>query len=113
MAVIGRNPSLVNTIEMMRTNAGHLDSDGRMTGSVSSAGEGGNRFGMMVADAIGRVSDQQLAADEIFQQMVTNPDSVEPHDVTIAMAKAEMSLNLTKTVIDRAVKAYNDITSMR
>ena len=45
--------------------------------------------------------------------MITHPDEVEPHDVTIAMAQAEMSLNLTKAIVDRAVKAYNDITAMR
>ena len=72
-----------------------------------------DRFGSMVAQAVGRVSGDQLSADALFERMLTHPDQVEPHDVTIAMARAEMSLNLTKTVVDRAVKAYTDITTMR
>lgn len=72
-----------------------------------------DRFGTMIAQAVGRVSDGQLSADALFERMLTHPDEVEPHDVSIAMARAEMSLNLTKTVVDRAVKAYTDITTMR
>ena len=67
----------------------------------------------MIAQAVGRVSDGQLSADALFERMLTHPDEVEPHDVSIAMARAEMSLNLTKSVVDRAVKAYTDITTMR
>ena len=72
-----------------------------------------DRFGTMSAQAVGRVSDSQLSADALFERMLTHPDEVEPHDVSIAMARAEMSLNLTKSVVDRAVKAYTDITTMR
>ena len=72
-----------------------------------------DRFGTMIAQAVGRVSDGQLSADALFERMLTHPDEVEPHDVSIAMARAEMSLNLTKSVVDRAVKAYTDITTMR
>ena len=97
-------------VTMTRTNPGHMDSAGR-TGAAVGEDRGG--FGGLMADAIGRVSDKQLEADELFERMITHPDEVEPHDVTIAMAQAEMSLNLTKAVVDRAVKAYNDITAMR
>ena len=40
---------------------------------------------------------------------MTNPDAVDPHDVTIAMAKANMSLNITRTVLDRVVRAWRDL----
>ena len=35
--------------------------------------------------------------------MLVDPDSVDAHDVTIAMAKANLSLNITRTVLDRVV----------
>ena len=110
MSLIDVNNAIGNVVEMTKTNAAHLDSNGQKGLPV---GEDRNGFGNLVADAIGRVSDQQLNADQLFERMITNPDEVEPHDVTIAMARAEMSLNLTKAIVDRAVKAYNDITAMR
>lgn len=110
MSLIDTNTAVGNIVQMTRTNASHMDSNGKMGQSV---GEDRNGFGNLVADALGKVSDQQLNADQLFQKMITSPDDVEPHDVTIAMAQAEMSLNLTKAIVDRAVKAYNDITAMR
>ena len=110
MSLIDPGSAVGNIVQMTRTNAGHMDSTGKTGLPV---GEDRNGFGNLLADAIGRVSDQQLNAEGLFQKMITNPDEVEPHDVTIAMAQAEMSLNLTKAIVDRAVKAYNDITAMR
>jgi flagellar hook-basal body complex protein FliE len=45
--------------------------------------------------------------------VIINPDSVDPHDVTIAMAKANTSLQMTKTILDSALKAYREIISIR
>ena len=110
MSLIDPNSAVGNIVQMTRTNAAHLDTNGHKSQPV---GEDRVGFENLVAQAIGKVSDQQLNADQLFQKMITHPDEVEPHDVTIAMAQAEMSLNLTKAIVDRAVKAYNDITAMR
>jgi len=109
MLLIDSNSAKGNVIHLAQTHANHLDSGGRKRGSA----EDGEDFGNLMAAAIGRVSDRQLEAEKLFVRMITNPDEIEPHDVTIAMAQANMGLNLTKTVLDRAVKAYNDITAMR
>jgi len=110
MSWINADNAVGHVVQMTRTDPGHLDSSGR---AGLPAGEGRENFADLVTQAVGRVSDRQLAADELFERMITHPDDVEPHDVTIAMAQAEMSLNLTKAIVDRAVKAYNDITAMR
>ena len=47
------------------------------------------------------------------QKLITDPDEVNVSDVTIAMAKARMSLNLAQTVIDRLVSGWNEITTTR
>ncbi len=111
MAIIGADQATGNVVQMIRTNAGHMNASGK-TGDLT-VGEDGQNFGNLMAEAIGKVSDSQLEATNLFERMITNPDEVEAHDVTIAMAQAEMSLNLTKAIVDRAVKAYNDITGMR
>ena len=38
--------------------------------------------------------------------MITDPESVDVHDVTIALAEANLSLSMTKAIIDRAIRAY-------
>ena len=56
---------------------------------------------------------QQMNVADIEQKLITEPESVDIHDVTVAMAKARMSLNLAKTVIDRLVQGWSEITTTR
>jgi flagellar hook-basal body complex protein FliE len=64
-------------------------------------------------DSLTRVSDLQKQHDQLSVQAVVNPDSVDPHDVTIAAAKANLSLSITKAVVDRALQAYQKISNLR
>ncbi len=99
-----------DVVAMKRTDARHLDADGKAAPLGREERDG---FARMGVDVLGDVSGQLNESQALFQRMITNPDSVDIHDVTIAMAKAEMSLNLTKAVVDRSVKAYNDIINFR
>ena len=47
------------------------------------------------------------------EKMIIDPDSVDIHDVTTAMAEANMSLSLAQTVISRMVSSWNEITTTR
>lgn len=111
MDLIDLNNSMGDVVELARTHANHLNSRGQKKELTME--EDSRHFGNLMTTVVERVSDKQHAAEELFRRMITNPDEVEPHDVTIAMAQANMSLNLTKTIVDRAVKAYNDIMTMR
>ncbi|UWV00166.1 flagellar hook-basal body complex protein FliE, partial [Treponema pallidum] len=42
-----------------------------------------------------------------------DPESVDVHDVTVAMAEASMSLKIAQTVIDKVLKSWNDVTTAR
>lgn len=64
-------------------------------------------------EAMNSVNSQQIQVDNIQEKLITNPDDVDIHDVTIAMSKARMSLNLAQTVIDRLVTGWNEITTTR
>ena len=59
------------------------------------------------------VNTQQADVSKIQEKLITDPDSVDIHDVTIAMSKARMSLNLAQNVIDRLVSGWNEITTTR
>lgn len=99
-----------NMMPMQRTNPVHLPG---INQAEMPKEDGQESFGALVAGALDRVSGEEREADQLYERMLTHPDEVEPHDVSIAIAKSELSLNMAKSVIDRAVKAYNDIIGMR
>lgn len=70
-------------------------------------------FSQLLGQALGKTSNIEKKAQAMQQQIVTDPNSLDPHDVTIAMAQADLSLSLTKSVVDRVVKAYQQITTLR
>lgn len=70
-------------------------------------------FQSYLLDALSTVNSQQLDVTAVQEKLITNPDEVDVHDVTIAMAKARSSLNLAQTVIDRLVSGWNEITTTR
>jgi flagellar hook-basal body complex protein FliE len=52
-------------------------------------------------------------AVNLAQQMITDPDAVDVHTVTIALAEANLALSMTKAVVDRALAAYREIINVR
>ena len=70
-------------------------------------------FQDFLLEAVNSVNSQQNEVSKLSEKLITNPDEVDVHDATIAMAKARMSLNLAQNVIDRMVTSWNEITSTR
>lgn len=84
--------------------------------SLSRSGEAGTAkpsFQDYLMEALNTVNSQQIGVSKIQEQLITDPDSVDVHDVTIAMSKARLSMNLAQTVIDRLVSGWNEITTTR
>ncbi len=107
--VLSSNQVSGDLIDIKRTNPLHLDSNGIQVPFDNK----GVSFEEMMLEAVNGVNSDQMNSASLMEQMVTNPDSVDTHDLTIALAKADMSLNVTKAVIDKAVAAYKEITSLR
>jgi flagellar hook-basal body complex protein FliE len=63
--------------------------------------------------ALDKVSGDQQFASKLAQQAITDPDSVDVHDITIAQAKASMSLNIARNVLSRIVQDWRDIINTR
>ena len=80
--------------------------------SIQRAGQS-KSFQSYLLDALSTVNSQQLDVTAVQEKLITDPDDVDIHDVTIAMAKARQSLNLAQTVIDRLVSGWNEITTTR
>ena len=70
-------------------------------------------FSDYLMEAVNTVNAQQNEVSALQEKIITSPDEVDVHDVTIAMSKARMSLNLAQTVIDRLVSGWNEITTTR
>ena len=80
---------------------------------ASPAAAAESSFGKLFFQTLGQVNDQQVRAQDLSQALITDPESVDIHDVTIALAEANLSLSMTKAVIDRAIRAYREIVNIR
>ncbi|MBN2735453.1 MAG: flagellar hook-basal body complex protein FliE [Spirochaetales bacterium] len=96
-------------VQMARTSQEHLTGRGEVKEPETTE----KAFGEMLLNAFNQVNDLQGHSNELSQQMITNPDSVNVHDVTIAIAEANMALSMTKSIVDGAIKAYREIISTR
>ncbi len=125
------------TLQMVRTDAQHFG-NGRITpvtynrpglepiSSVKGVNQNTEASSVTKADAVNQksfqdylmeavnsVNSSQIDVNKIQEKLITNPDDVDIHDVTIAMSKARMSLNLAQSVIDRLITGWNEITTTR
>ena len=91
-------------IRMKRTNPLHMDATGNIPKQQQSAGTG---FSQAFTAALQGVNDLQMQSTDLAEQMIIDPESIEPHDVTIAMAKANTALQMTKTILEiRDLRTY-------
>lgn len=74
---------------------------------------GGESFENAMLKALDSVNTDQNESTDLMQTMITDPESVDPHDVTIAMAKANLSLNIARTVLSRVVQDWKEIINTR
>lgn len=100
-----------HVIELARTDPRHLASSLAPKPVQPTGPEEG--FGRTLAAALGQVNDLQTRSMNMAQAMITDPDSVDIHDVTIALAEANLSLSMTKAIMDRAIRAYQEIINVR
>ena len=70
-------------------------------------------FEEVMLGALDKVSAYQQFASGLHQQAITDPDSVDVHDITIAQAEASMSLNITRNVLSRLVQSWRDLINTR
>ena len=115
----------IGSLQMIRTDQQHFGTGKiRPLGGLSgleidyktdavTSGTEKKSFQSYLIEAVNTVNNQQLDVADIQEKLITDPDSIDVHDVTIAMSKARMSLNLAQTVIDRLVSGWNEITTTR
>lgn len=112
------------TLQMTRTHPAHVgrseltDIAGQPMAKIPSAARNAQEtkrasFSEYLVDAMATMNSQQLDVTNLEKQLITAPDSVDIQDVTIAMAKARMSLDLAKAVADKITSGWNELSTNR
>ena len=96
---------------MLSVSGSSLNELGDKTGAEAVLRSGSFENAML--QALDSVNQDQNESTDMMQTMVVDPDAVDVHDVTISMAKAYLSLNITRTVLDRIVTGWKDIINTR
>jgi flagellar hook-basal body complex protein FliE len=117
-----------HVIELQRTDPRHIAGSaaaGQIPGAASrsaltsgvsdpeSVGTPTSGFGKLFFDALNNVNDLQHTTMDLSESMLTDPDSVDIHDVTVAIAEANLALSMTKAIMDKAIRAYQEVINTR
>jgi len=70
-------------------------------------------FSDAMLNALDKVNGYQRYNEELTQQFILDPDSVNVEDVAMAEADAKMSLDITARILSRIVQAWKDIINTR
>jgi flagellar hook-basal body complex protein FliE len=112
-------------LELSRTHQNHMASEssdflsqgskiietGKKIGAEATIRSG--TFMESMLGALDKVSSYQQFASNMNQALFLDPDSVDPHDVTIAQAEASMALNITRNVLSRLIQSWRDVINTR
>lgn len=111
MALLNPNQALGDVVPMHLTNSRHLGANGKPQEVEGEAFD--SVLGRIAAAGISETNNLQQESFALNQAFITDPDSVDSHDVTIAMQKANMALQITKAVVDGALQSYREIINLR
>ena len=80
--------------------------------NVGGASEAADAFGTMMKKAIGEVNNLQSQADDLAVKLASG-EGEDVHRAMIAMQKAKLALDLTITVRNKVVEAYQEVMRMQ
>jgi flagellar hook-basal body complex protein FliE len=110
MKITSDNQLTGDIINLKVSRNNHITDNIQKTAKSDSPAES---FSKLFANAVNQANDLELKSTELTNQMTINPDSVDIHDVQIASEKAEMSILLTKGIIDRVIRSYKELMNLR
>ena len=70
-------------------------------------------FGKTFSELLDKASDTVNLSERMSEQFILDPQSIDHHDVTIAVAEANMAVTMTKAVTDGVIRAYKEIINLR
>ncbi|RYM07187.1 flagellar hook-basal body complex protein FliE [Sporolactobacillus sp. THM7-7] len=85
----------------------------RVSPAPHSAADIGQSFSKTFEDALGTVNKSQQSVNGMVERLAAGDESVDLHNVMIAMQKANVLLRTTVQVRDRVIEAYQEIMRMQ
>ncbi len=101
-----------NNINLIKKNPLHFDVN-FFSSKSSTKSNDAKTFKDVLINTITDINKSQLNVSKVMEQAVLGPSSVDVHDFAIALSKANMNLSILKAVVERGVKAYQDIINIR
>ena len=98
------------SLKLQITDPRHIGGDAEKRNSLET---GNGEFKEFFLGALDQVNELQIQAMEKQKLLITSPDSVEIHDVTIAIAQANLAISAAKQISDSAIRAYREIINVR
>lgn len=81
---------------------------------VGKPGDAGNGdFAQTLMDVLKEVNGSQQSAMQVQNDFMTGRQSVDYHDLMIAMERASTAMNLTMAVRNKVLEAYQEISHMQ
>lgn len=101
-----------NNINLIKKNPLHFDVN-FFSSKSGTKNNDAKTFKDVLINAITDINKSQLNVSKVMEQAVLRPSSVDVHDFAIALSKANMNLSILKAVVERGIKAYQDIINIR
>ncbi len=79
----------------------------------AAGGNGEPDFAQTLMDVLKEVNGSQQNAAQVQDDFMTGRQSVDYHDLMIAMERASTALNLTMSVRNKVLEAYQEISHMQ
>ena len=109
MNIISGDP-IGHIVNMKTSNPLHFDNTVKRQPGYDDVS---TSFADSLMKALGKVNDLQTDSESLQEKMIFQPESVDIHTVMIATQKAEVALNLAKSVRDEAIRAYRELINLR
>jgi flagellar hook-basal body complex protein FliE len=113
MNILSGNNAAGDIVRLARTDTMHISGKVHAHKEALDPQVEGQSFGSLVTDALTATSNMEQDSNALAQQFIIDPESVDVHDVTIAMGKANLAVSMTKSVTDAALRAYREIINIR
>jgi flagellar hook-basal body complex protein FliE len=84
-----------------------------MPGGAKKAAGGDDDFAHTLMDVLKEVNSSQQNAVQVQNNFMTGRQSVDYHDLMIAMERASTAMNLTLSVRNKVLEAYQEISRMQ
>lgn len=71
-----------------------------------------NSFSEVISDAINKVNDKQISADNSIESLIKG-DDITMHEVMLSMQESQLSMQLLIEVRNKMVEAYQEINKIQ